>query len=210
MSESNQIDMNSLHNTVLRETENDSLLEIKPNFYQNLSDFIGNLRKQEFDDVENKPNFYQNLSDFIGNLRKQEFDDVENKIKDTMIEMVTELTSLLIHIRLEKISNSDDFDISYLLDEEKFILDSLDEQNERTEMILSATINGKSKFLESLAENHKIKKVVIRFLDNVDEIVGADLEKYGPFKAEDIATIPYENAQALIAKNIATKVRWED
>jgi len=111
---------------------------------------------------------------------------------------------------LEKISNSDNFDISYLLDEEKFILDSLDEQNERTEMILSATINGKSKFLESLAENHKIKKVVIRFLDNVDEIVGADLEKYGPFKAEDIATIPYENAQALIAKNIATKVRWED
>ena len=74
----------------------------------------------------------------------------------------------------------------------------------------STTINGKSKFLESLAENHKIKKIVVRFLENVDEIVGADLEKYGPFKVEDIATIPYENAQALIAKNIATKVRWED
>ena len=127
-----------------------------------------------------------------------------------MIEMASELTSLLIQIRLEKISNSNDFDISYLLDEEKFILDSQEEQNERTEMILSATINGKSKFLESLAENHKIKKVVIRFLSEVNEIVGADLEKYGPFKAEDIATIPYENAQALIAKNIATKVRWED
>ena len=185
MSESNQIDINSLHNTVLRETENDSLLEIKPNFYRN-------------------------LSDFIGNLRKQEFDGVEDKIKDTMIEMASELTSLLIQIRLEKISNSNDFDISYLLDEEKFILDSQEEQNERTEMILSATINGKSKFLELLAENHKIKKVVIRFLSEVDEIIGADLEKYGPFKAEDIATIPYENAQALIAKNIATKVRWED
>ena len=127
-----------------------------------------------------------------------------------MIEMATELTSLLLHIRLEKISNSTDYDVGYLLDEEKFIIDSQDEQNERTEMILSATINGKSKFLESLAENHKIKKIVVRFLENVDEIVGADLEKYGPFKVEDIATIPYENAQALIAKNIATKVRWED
>ena len=42
MSESNQIDINSLHHTVLRETENDSLLEIKPNFYRSLSDFIGN------------------------------------------------------------------------------------------------------------------------------------------------------------------------
>jgi len=140
MSEPNQININSLHLAVLRETEDDSLLEIDPNFYRNLSDFK----------------------------------------------------------------------IGHLLDEEKFILDSQDEQRERTEMILSATINGKSKFLESIAQNHKTKKVVIRFLNEVDEIVGADLEKYGPFKTEDIATIPYENAQALIAKNIATKVRWED
>ena len=185
MSESNQINITSLHHTVLRETENDSILEIDPNFYRN-------------------------LSDYIGNLRKQEFDGVENKIKDTMIEMVTELTSLLIEIRVDKISKSSDLEISFLLDEEKFILDSQEEQKDRIEMILSATINGKSKFLESLAQNHKTKKVVIRFLNEVDEIVGADLEKYGPFKTEDIATIPYENAQALIAKNVATKVHLED
>ena len=175
MSESNQIDIASLHHAVLRETENDSILEMDPNFYRA-------------------------LSDFIGNLKKQEFDGVENKIKETLIEMVTELTSLLIHIRLEKISRSSDLEAGHLLDEEKFILDSQEEQKERTEMILSATINGKSKFLESLSQNHKTRKIVVRFLSNVDEIVGADLEKYGPFKAEDIATIPYENAQALIAK----------
>ena len=185
MSESNQINITSLHHTVLRETENDSILEIDPNFYRN-------------------------LSDFIGNLKKQEFDGVESKIKDTLIEMATELASLLIHIRLDKISKSPDLEIGHLLDEEKFILDSQEELKERTEMVLSATINGKSKFLESLSQNHKTKKIVIRFLNEVDEIVGADLEKYGPFKTEDIATIPYENAQALIAKNVATKVRWED
>jgi len=81
MSEPNQININSLHHTVLRETEDDSLLEIDPNFYRN-------------------------LSDFIGNLRKQEFDGVENKIKNTLIEMTTELTSLLLKIRLNKISKS--------------------------------------------------------------------------------------------------------
>ena len=185
MSESNQIDINYLHHIVLRETENDVLLEIVPDFYRN-------------------------LSDFIGNLKKQEFDGVENKIKNTMIDMATELTSLLIDIRLDKISKSPVLEISNLLDEEKFILDSQEEQRERTEMILSATINGKSKFLESLAQNHKTRKVVIRFLTDVDEIIGADLEKYGPFKSEDIATIPYENAQALIIKNVATKVHLED
>ena len=185
MSESNTVDIHSLHHTVLRETENDSILEINPNFYRN-------------------------LADFIGNLSNQEFDGLEDKIKNTMIEMVTELTSLLIQIRLDKISKTSDLEISYLLDEEKFILDSQEDQRERIEMILSATINGKSKFLESLAQNHKTKKIVIRFLNEVDEIVGADLEKYGPFKTEDIATIPYENAQALISKNVATKVHWED
>ncbi len=185
MSETNEIDLNKLHHVVLRETESDTIQEINPDFYRN-------------------------LSDFIGDLKKQEFDGVESKIKEAIIDTATELTSLLINIRLDKISKLDNMDFKNLLDEEKFILDAEEEQRERIEMILSATINGKSKFLESISQNHKTKTVVIRFLQEVDEIIGADLEKYGPFKTEDIATIPYENAQALIAKNIATKVRWED
>ncbi|HSB84021.1 MAG TPA: hypothetical protein VLD64_06005 [Nitrosarchaeum sp.] len=185
MSETNEIDLNKLHHIVLRETESETIQEINPDFYRN-------------------------LSDFIGDLKKQDFDGVESKIKEAIINTATELTSLLINIRLDKISKSDNIDFKNLLDEEKFILDAEEEQRERTEIILSATINGKSKFLESISQNHKTKMVVIRFLQEVDEIIGADLEKYGPFKVEDIATIPYENAQALIAKNIATKVRWED
>ena len=185
MSESNEIDINSLHAIVLRETESDSIQEIDPNFYRN-------------------------LSDFIGNLKKQEFDGIESKIKQSLIDMASELTKLLLHNRLEKIIRSDNIDFTNLLDEEKFILDAEEQKRERLEMILSATINGKSKFLESLSQNHKTKTVVLRFLKDVDEIVGADLEKYGPFQPEDIATIPYENAQALITKKIATKIHWED
>ena len=40
MSETNEIDLNKLHHTVLRETESDSIQEINPDFYRNLSDFI--------------------------------------------------------------------------------------------------------------------------------------------------------------------------
>ena len=185
MSETNQIDLNKLHHIVLRETENDTIQEIDPDFYRI-------------------------LSNFIGDLKKQEFDGVESKIKASIIDTATELTSLLLNIRLDKISKSDNIEFKNLLDEEKFILDAEEERRERTEMILSATINGKSKFLESISQNHKTKTTVVRFLLEVDEIIGVDLEKYGPFKIEDIATIPYENAQALITKNIATKVRWED
>ena len=59
--------------------------------------------------------------------------------------------------------------------------------------------------IDKVKVDFKTAKGFIEVIDN-----DADLEKYGPFNAEDIATIPYENAQALIVKNIATKVRWED
>ena len=77
-------------------------------------------------------------------------------------------------------------------------------------MILSSILNGKSKLLESVANKHKTKSTLVRFLKEMDQMVGSDLEKYGPFRAEDVATIPYENAKALIAKKIASKIRWED
>ncbi|MDH3610693.1 MAG: hypothetical protein OEM79_02910 [Nitrosopumilus sp.] len=185
MSEQNEIDINTFHSIVLRETESDAIQELDPNFYRN-------------------------LSDFIGNLKKQEFDGIESKIKQALIDMASDLTSLLLHARLEKTTKSEVIDFTNLLDEEKFILDAEEQKRERLEMIFSATINGKSKFLESISHNHKTKTVVLRFLKEVDEIVGVDLEKYGPFKPEDIATIPYENAQALVTKKVATKIHWND
>ncbi len=185
MSESNEITINSLYTSVLRETENDSVQELPPNFYRL-------------------------ISDYIGKLKREEYDGIEAKVKDELVMMATEITELLLRIRLDKITKTNTIDFTNLLDEEKFILDSEDELRERSEMILSATLNGKSKLLESISEKHKTKSVVVRFLKEMDQIVGADLEKYGPFRTEDIATIPFENAQALIAQNIAMKVRTED
>lgn len=185
MSKSKEIDIDSLYGMVLRETESDTVLEIEPDMYRT-------------------------ISDFLGNLRKQEFDGIENKIKDSLVKMASELTSILLQIRLEKITNSDTINFENLLDEEKYILDGEEERRERSEMIISATVNGKSKLLESISQRHKTKTVVVRFLQDMDEMVGADFEKYGPFKVEDIATIPYENAQALVSKKIAAKIRWED
>ena len=128
MSESNEIDIKALHAIVLRETESDSIQEIDPNFYRR-------------------------LSDFIGDLKKQEFEGIESKIKQSLINMASELTSLLLHTRLKKTIQSDGVNFTNLLDEEKFILDSEEQKIERTEMILSATINGKSKYLESISLN---------------------------------------------------------
>ena len=82
--------------------------------------------------------------------------------------------------------------------------------NERKGLIINSILNGKSKLVESLSSDFKTKPIAIRFLKNTDEILCADSEKYGPFKAEDIATLPNENAQELISNNIATKIRIDE
>ena len=107
--------------------------------------------KNEFEDntiQKVDSNFYEKTSEFIGNLKKQEYDGVEAKIKNVMVEMATEMASLFLKIRLEK-AGLDDSDKSSLLAEEKYILDSKKEMEERKETILSRILNGKSKLLES-------------------------------------------------------------
>src|SRR5581483_6050297 len=158
------------------------------------------LREVENDSVQEiDPKLYLNIAEFLGNLKNQDYDGIESKI-----------TNSLAKIRIDKAIGPDEIDYSNLLDEERFILDSEDEMRQRKDTILSATLNGRLKLLETLAENHRSRSVAVRFLKSIDQIVGTDLHAYGPFEAEDVATLPFENARALITKKVAVKVSWED
>ena len=129
MSQPNPINITSLHTFVLQESENEAIQELNPNFYES-------------------------LSKYIGELKNEEYDDVEEKIKNSLLTMVTETTSLILKLRLKKaISTSSTH--SMLLDEEKYILDSQKEMEERKGMILSGILSGKTKLLESTTKNQK-------------------------------------------------------
>ncbi len=91
---------------------------------------------------------YNSISKFIGDLKSEECDGIDAKIKNTLLDMVTELASSLLKLRLEKAS-LDSSNSSTLLDVEKYILDSQKEMEERKEMILSRILNGKPELLDS-------------------------------------------------------------
>jgi DNA replication initiation complex subunit (GINS family) len=40
----------------------------------------------------------------------------------------------------------------------------------------------------------------------VPAIIGSDMKTYGPFEAEDIASLPAENAKILVKQGLAEKV----
>ena len=117
MSEQNEINIKYLHTIVLRESETDTVQEIDSNLYNS-------------------------ISGLIKNLKSEEYDGIKAKINQAMINMVTDTTSTLLKLRLEKaiFYNSKQ---SVLLDEEKYILDSRKEMTERKETILSGIIYGK-------------------------------------------------------------------
>jgi len=185
MSEIKKIDVNSLYNILLREIENDSVQEVDSQLYYS-------------------------ISEMLGKLKNQGYDGIESKIKDSLVKIITDMVSILLKIRIEKAVKSKELDYSNLLDEERYILDSDDELRQRKDTVLSATLNSRLKLLETVSKNHKFRSIVVRFLKPIDQIVGSDLEKYGPFDAEDVATLPFENATALIGKKIAVKINWED
>ena len=117
MSEQNKINVNYLHSLVLLESETDTIQEIDSNLYNS-------------------------ISELIKSLKSGGYDGVEAKINQAVVNMITDITSALLKLRLEKatLENSNQ---SGLLDEEKYILDSKKEMLERKEVILSGILNGK-------------------------------------------------------------------
>ena len=117
MAEQNKINIKYLHTLALQESETDTIQKIDSDLYNS-------------------------ISDLIKNLKSEGYDGVEEKINQVMIKMISDTTSMLLKLRLEKatLENSNQ---SVLLDEEKYILDSKKEMLERKEAILSGILNGK-------------------------------------------------------------------
>ena len=123
MSGQNEININYLHRLVLQESENDAIQQIDSNLYNS-------------------------ISEFLKNLKNEKHDGIEEKINQAMICMITDTTSMLLKLRLEK-ATLESSNQSVLLDEEKYILDSRAEMVERRENILSGILNGKPHSLDS-------------------------------------------------------------
>ena len=122
MSEQAKININYLNTLVLQESENDSVQKLDSNLYNS-------------------------ISDLIKNLKVEESDAVKAKINQAMINMISDTTSILLKLRLEKatLENSNQ---SALLNEEKYILDSRAEMIERKETIISGILSGKPHSLD--------------------------------------------------------------
>ena len=121
-----KIDLNLLFTIVMRESKSTDIQEIDSDFY-----------------------VY--CTEYIGKLKTEEYDNIESKIKKNIIGIFTDLITILIELRFNKVINSNAFNL--LLDEEKFVVETNYDFKNKQSLILSAILNGQNKLLENITNN---------------------------------------------------------
>jgi DNA replication factor GINS len=154
---------------------------------------------------------YQRLAITIGNLKAKEYDLLEKRIVQKIIENLSIISNLLLQIRIEKILKGNinsNLEIGYskMTDEERFIIDGEIQSKRKRKEIMTLITNGQPKILEKITDTIKQKKLLIMFIKPMEQFVGVDMYKYGPFKVEDVANLPFENALSLVNNKIATEI----
>jgi DNA replication factor GINS len=166
-------------------------------------------------------NFYQNISNLVSLLKEQNekennetTEKISKEINSNLINLVVRLTTLIFVLRCKKIFNSSKsqnmFEYSNLTDEEKYVFFGNREREQRINIILNMLLEGKSKTLEKIVSSINQNFVIIRFLDSMEQFVGVNMNKYGPYQRDDVAILPFENARSIIENNRAVEIRKVD
>ena len=189
------ITLNEVYNTLIKEFQMNNLQEISYDFYQKIANLL-NYLKMDSDNI------------------------LEEKMKKKLVELISEITNLLMYNRLEKILilRNDNLNqsledkgtfYSRITDEEKYILNSYKEFIDKKEDISSMIVNGRSKYLEKISKMMRQKRVMVKFVKSIETFIGVDMTKYGPFSSEDVANLPYENARSLIEEGIVNEIKYK-
>ncbi|UCG44924.1 MAG: hypothetical protein JSV58_05935 [Candidatus Bathyarchaeota archaeon] len=155
---------------------------------------------------------YINLANYVKKVREESrmLDEKTTNAKLRQLELrnVTRMVHELIRLRLEKAmektKNAEALPQEGLTVEEKKFTEELsllaESYQELSRRILRGTLRN------TKGDKRLKKKMLVLFLQETPAIIGSDMKTYGPFKPENTATLPPENARILIKQGIAVEV----
>ena len=175
---------------------------IPTNFYQNIANVISKLKNNAIEKEEDNDN-EKNIK-IMG-------EKISEQIKNNLLDLYLKSVTLLFVYRCRKIFNIDKktnetFEYSNLTDEEKYVFYGNRDVENRINIVINTLFEGKPKTLEKIVSSINEYCTIVRFLDIMEQFVGINMNKYGPFKKEDIAILPFENARSIIENNKAIEI----
>ena len=175
-----------LHETWKKEVENPELVKLPSDFYVGIVEYVKRL-KEESRMLDKRT--------VKANLLRKEMQNVKR--------MVKELTRVRYGKIVNKVANGKDIPREALTAEEEQVYGKISPLGETMSNFATEILHGQ---LPSSIADLRHKRVSMRILKDVPAIVGADMKTYGPFKTEDVASLPLENAKILIKQGLAEKV----
>jgi len=169
-------------------------------------------KEKESVEIQKLPrNFYAELADYLKKIREESrmLDEKTTKARLMQRElrnvksMVEELVRLRYEKALAKAVGGEPVSREVLAEGEEKLQQQIFPLAESYQAFLKDVLQG---CLSRIEEGEKPKKMLVRFVQEIPAIVGSDMKTYGPFKPEDIATLPTENARILIKQGVAVEV----
>ena len=127
--------------------------------------------------------------------------ELTNRLVHRQLELIDGLVRRLLSIRIRKATSQGT--AHRLLPEERFVCSSATEFKRISDEFTNAVVNGQPSFIANAVQRELGRSVTVRFLRPVEEVIGYDLRRYGPFKSEDLAVIPSANADIFVANGEA-------
>ena len=170
--------------------------------------------KQELENVELErlpPDFYSRVADYLRRLKEESRMLDKRTVKANLLtkemknvkHMVRELIRARYRKLVRKMAKGEKVSPGVLTAEEDKIYTGVSPLAEAFQSFVNDILRGHT---PKVVVRQERKRAVLRFLKDVPAIIGADMKTHGPFKIEDVASLPVENAKILIKQGLAEKV----
>ncbi|MEM2118951.1 MAG: hypothetical protein QW840_02380 [Candidatus Bathyarchaeia archaeon] len=166
-------------------------------------------------ELEKLPNdFYARIADYVKRLKEESRMLDKRTVKARLLQKETEnvkrMIKEIVHTRyrklLKKASEAEKAPAETLTKEEEKFMEGVLPLTEAFQTFLKNLLQGQ---IAEMNMKNPRENTVLRFLKDVPSIIGADMKPYGPFKAEDVASVPNENAKILIKQGLAEKIETD-
>jgi DNA replication initiation complex subunit (GINS family) len=167
--------------------------------------------KREFHNQELMPlkqDFFKDIASYVKRLKEASRNLDAKSLKAILIEEESQrLNRLLIQLldrRMEKLwAQSESIQSMMLESPENQAYKEITDLVRLYQKVKEALLQGREPSSKARKDNGPL---MIRFVKDVPSIIGVDLKTHGPFTKEDIAKLPYENAESLIRQGAAVEI----
>jgi DNA replication factor GINS len=155
--------------------------------------------------------FYSRISTYSQKLKRSAgsgSSEISIRLIATQSRMIESMVSQLLKLRTRKAMRQNA--LLQLLPEERYVCSAEQKFQRRFQTLVEAVSSGQPSFIEFAHLTESQRSVTVMFVKRVNELVGLDMRRYGPFEADDVASIPAASADILIAGGDAVEVYTRD